>query len=183
MTNTAIVRCEVISVGMIFGTFKGAPVIAATSRAMPKMLKQSARFGVSFSVSKLSFRLKYSRISVPIGASTDSSSKPAASADKPSSLLEHNMPNESTPRTCACLMLMPGSSAPTKAHGTFIPTRALAAPQTIFKTCLPIFTLHTCKRSASGCFTASIISPITTLLKTAPAGCSSSTSSPAMVKA
>ena len=165
-----------------------SPVIAATSRAMPKMLKQSARFGVSFSVSKLSFKLKYSRISCPIGASAGSSSKPSASVAKPSSLLEHNMPNESTPRTLACLIEMPGSSAPTCAHGTLMPTRALAAPQTICNVCpipftWPICTLHNCNRSASGCFSAETISPITTWLNIALAGCSSSTSSPAIVKA
>ena len=41
------------------------------------------------------------------------------------------MPKDSTPRTLACLIEMPGNSAPTKAQGAIKPARALAAPQTI----------------------------------------------------
>ena len=92
------------------------------------------------------------------------------------------MPNDSTPRTFACLISKPGNTAPTKAQGAFKPTRALLAPQTICKdSAAPTFTFNTCKRSASGCLSALIISAITTLLKSAPTPAKSSTSKPAMV--
>ena len=94
------------------------------------------------------------------------------------------MPKDSTPRTLAALMLMPGNSAPTSAQGAKSPARALAAPQTICKgSAKPTSTLHTCKRSASGCFSADKILPITTFENTAPTGCKSSTSKPAIVSA
>ena len=160
MTDFLAVLTSVIT--LTSGQLSGAPVIAATSRAIPIMLKQSARFGVSLIVILVSFNSKYWRISVPTGASNGSSSKPALSAAKPSSFSEHSMPNDSKPRTLACLIAIPGKAAPTSAHGTLIPTRALAAPQTICKISAPILTLQTCKRSASGCFSAEIISAITT---------------------
>ena len=150
---------------------------------MPITLKQSVRFGVSLMVMLWSFKSKYSRISLPIGASNGSSNKPVLSAAKPSSFSEHSMPNDSTPRTLACLIAIPGNTAPTNAHGTLMPTRALVAPQTICNCSPPIFTLQTCKRSASGCFSAEMISAMTTRLKSAATGWQSSTSRPAIVKA
>ena len=102
----------------------------------------------------------------------------------PSSLEEHIMPNDSIPRTLACLIEKPGNSAPTKAHGAIKPTRALAAPHTICTgSAKPTSTVQTCKRSASGCLTAANIFATTTLLKGAATACISSTSSPVMVKA
>ena len=94
------------------------------------------------------------------------------------------MPKDSTPRTLACLIEIPGSSAPTIAQGANKPARALAAPHTICKgSAKPTSTLQTCKRSASGCFSAERILATTTLPNAAATGCISSTSNPAMVRA
>src|SRR5574340_160983 len=49
--------------------FMLAPVIAATSRAMPRMLRQSPRVGVGFVVSNWSSRSSNVRMSVPARAS------------------------------------------------------------------------------------------------------------------
>src|SRR6185312_13477307 len=138
----------------------------------------------------------------PTGASTGSSSRPEASASMPSSFAEHSMPDDSTPRSFAALIATPpgrspsapeamdgregppGSVAPTIASGTLMPTRALGAPQTICSgSPCPTSTLHTCSRSASGCFSAATISATTTPARSSPSGVSSSTSSPAMVSA
>ena len=67
----------------------------------------------------------------PTTASLSNSNSPVASALMPSSFDEHIMPKDSTPRTLACLIEMPGNSAPTKAQGAIKPGRALAAPHTI----------------------------------------------------
>ncbi len=87
------------------------------------------------------------------------------------------MPSLSTPRNLPILILkgLPsspgGNSAPTMAQGTLIPTRALGAPQTILsKLPCPTSTLQTRKRSASGCCTASLISPTTMPVKEGATG-------------
>src|SRR4029453_6042290 len=61
-------------------------------------------------------------------------------------------------------------------------TRAFGAPQTLLsKAPCPTSTWHTRRRSASGCWTASLISPTTILVNGGAAGRRSSTSSPPMV--
>ncbi len=169
------------------------PVSAATSRATPTMPEQSLRFGVSLSVNNLSFSSRYSRRFFPTGASLGSNHKPVLSSvegpwlssAKPSSLSEHNMPNDSTLRTLACLMMKsPGSTAPMRAHGTFTPTATFAAPHTMVRgRASPTFTWHTFRRSALGCLTTSSTSATTTLLNAGATGSSASTSRPAMVSA
>ncbi len=94
------------------------------------------------------------------------------------------MPKDSTPRTLATLISMPGSFAPGRAHGTLRPAAALGAPHTMVTgAASPTSTWHTRRRSASGCFSADRISATTTLLNGGAAGASASTSSPAMVTA
>src|SRR3954466_1236775 len=100
------------------------------------------------------------------------------------------MPWLSTPRSLPSLIAkgLPsspgGSSAPTSAVGTLMPTRALGAPHTMLSsTPCPTSTWQTRRRSALGCWTASLISPTTTLLKGGATGRRSSTSSPPMVRA
>src|SRR2546427_3451089 len=72
----------------------------------------------------------------PRGASSGSSIRPPWSSDSLSSRAEHSMPKLSTPRSLPILIRkgLPsspgGSSAPTVAQGTRMPTRALGAPQT-----------------------------------------------------
>ena len=127
-------------------------------------------------------------MSWPTGAPASSSKRPPWSSDSLSSRAEHNMPWLSTPRSLPTLMRngLPsspgGSSAPTRAHGTLMPTRALGAPHTILSSApCPTSTWHTRSRSASGCCTASLISPTTILVNGGATGRSSSTSRPAMV--
>src|ERR1039458_4161756 len=95
------------------------------------------------------------------------------------------MPNDSTFRTLACLMTKsPGSTAPTRAHGTFAPTATFAAPHTMVRgLASPTSTWHTFRRSALGCLTTSSTSATTTLLNAGATGSSASTSRPAMVSA
>src|SRR6185312_13224462 len=84
----------------------------------------------------------------------------------------------------ALIETSPGNCAPSMASGTLMPTRAFGAPQTICSgSPCPAFTLHTCSRSACGCFSAAMISATTTPARPSPSGVSSSTSSPAMVSA
>ncbi len=99
------------------------------------------------------------------------------------------MPKLCTPRSLPILILkgLPsapgGSSAPTVAQGMRMPTRALGAPQTMFSSSgPPTSTWQTRRRSASGCCTASLISPTTMPVNGGATGSSSSTSRPAMVK-
>ena len=123
---------------------------------------------------------------MPIGASAGRINSPSAASLRPNSLPEHNIPEDSTPRTLACLIEMPGSCAPTRAQGTFTPTRTLAAPQTICSNSPspePAFTTHTFRRSASGCFCIDNTSATTTLSKAGAAVSIASTSSPAIVRA
>ncbi len=77
------------------------PVIAPTSRAMPRIDRQSARFGVSFSVSSESSRSSAGAGRRRSAQSGSSSSSPDASSEMPSSAAEHSMPCDSTPRIAA----------------------------------------------------------------------------------
>ena len=122
-------------------------------------------------------------MSVPTGASAGSGSRPAWSSDSPNSRAEHSMPEDSTPRSLARLMRKsPGSTAPTSAHGTFMPAAALGAPQTICKASpWPASTRHTLSLSASGCLSADRISATTIPENDGATGSSSSTSRPDIV--
>ena len=98
------------------------------------------------------------------------------------------MPKLCTPRSLPTLILkgLPsspgGSSAPTIAHGMRMPTRAFGAPQTMINSsAAPTSTWQIRRRSASGCCTASLISPTTMPVKGGATGAISSTSRPAMV--
>src|SRR5690242_13838123 len=176
---------EVTGAGSCTGTSTRLPNSAATSCARPTRPRQSGRLGVSFSSMLASGSPRNSASGWPTGASAGSSIRPDASASTPSSLAEHSMPADSTPRSLAGLIFKPpGNSAPTIASGAFRPTRALGAPQTICSgSPCPAATLHTFRRSASGCFSAAMISPTTTPARPSPSTVSSSTSSPAMVSA
>ena len=174
--------------GVIAGTCSGAPVSAATSRATPSTLRQCAKFGVSLRVNSVSSNCMCARMFWPIGASDASSSKPSLASLTRNSLAEHNMPWLSTPRNWPNLIrngfpsAPGGNSAPTVAHGTRIPTRALGAPHTIpSSAAAPISTWQTRRRSALGCCATALISPTTTPLNGGATGSSASTSKPAMV--
>ncbi len=112
-----------------------------SSRATPSILKQSPRFGVKSSSIILSSSCKYSRIFCPGGASAGSSIKPSALSASPNSFSEHSIPNDSTPRNFAGLILKsPGNTAPTLASGIIRPGRTFVAPQTICNVSLPSVT-------------------------------------------
>ena len=151
------------------------------SLAKPSTLKQSARFGVRSTSMTQSSKSRYSRKSIPTGASVGSSIKPSVSGDRPNSCAAHNIPCEGTPRSLAFLILKPpGSTAPTKAVGAFIPARTFFAPHTICTgSSSPTSTWVTFNLSASGCFSTLITKPTTTLLKGGATGSMPSTSSPA----
>ena len=118
----------------------------------------------------------------PTTASAASSINPLLSDTRPSSLAEHIMPKDTTPRTLASLISNPGSSAPTSAHGAFMPTLTFAAPHTMDSGApSPTSTVSTFSLSASGCLSLLSTSPTTTLSNGGATGDSSSTSSPAMV--
>ena len=124
---------------------------------------------------------------MPTGASSGNSSKPSDLSDIPSSVEEHNIPNDSTPRSLPFLIFrsLPsgnGSTAPTNANGTFKPARTLLAPHTICSTSpCPLSTLQTLNLSASGCFSRSITCPTTMPLKAVATGSRASTSQPDIV--
>src|SRR5512139_1097616 len=133
---------------------------------------------------RVSSRLSQARKSFPTGASASSTIRPSAAPSRPSSLVEHNMPNDSTPRTLATLISMPGNLAPGRAQGTLSPAAALGAPHTMVTgAASPTSTWHTRRRSASGCFSADRILATTTWVNGGAAGVKASTSSPAMVRA
>lgn len=173
----------VTGTGSAAGAVSGVPVSAATSRATPRMDRQSARLGVSLSVNKVSSRSSAARISVPGRNAAGSSSRPAWSCDRPSSRAEHSMPEDCTPRILATPIFMPpGSSAPTRASGTVRPAAALGAPHTICSRAPePSSTWHTRSLSASGWGAMSTMRVTTTPVNGGAAGSVSSTSRPAMV--
>ncbi len=149
---------------------------------MPRRLKQSARFGVSLISMLASGRPRYSTRVWPTGASSGSSSRPEASLSRPSSLAEHSMPLDSTPRSLAGLIFSSPICAPTIASGATRPGRAFGAPHTICSSSpCPASTLHTCRRSASGWRTASTMRATTTWSRPSPSAVTSSTSRPMAV--
>ena len=117
------------------GGDSGAPVIAATSRAMPRIDRQSARLGVSLSVSSVSSSASASRRSRPgRQRSSGRTSRPrriVAECRAPS-------PSTACPATrrrapsASLIASPPGSVAPsTRAAAPSCPAAAFGAPHTI----------------------------------------------------
>ena len=185
---SAVSPISVIAVSSSGGRRKSAPNSArhncAISRARPRIEKQSARFGVKSISIMVSFRRKYSRISIPTGASSGKINSPACSSLSPSSRAEHNIPNDSTPRSLDFLIRKsPGNTAPMVANGTLTPTATLGAPQTICSgSPVPLSTVATRSLSASGCGFSANTFATTTLEKGGAAAIILSTSNPAMVR-
>ena len=153
------------------------------SRAIPRMLKQSPRFGVILMSITWSSRSRYSRILTPTGASSGNSKRPSILSSRSISEAPHSIPCDSTPRSLPFLILKsPGKTAPMVATGAFMPARTLGAPHTICNgSPEPIFTVVTRRRSASGCCSTVKTSPTTTPVKGFAAGANSSTSRPSIV--
>ena len=101
----------------------------------------------------------------------------------PSSEKLHNIPIEGSPRSFAFLILkLPGSTAPTTATATLMPSRQFGAPQTMSRSSpSPTFTLVTRNLSAFGCWPHSTTSPTNTPLNSPATGSTPSTSRPAML--
>ena len=130
----------VAATGVITGSVSVVLLNAATSRAIPRRLRQSPRLGVGLLSKIWSSSSSTSRTLAPMVVSSGNASSPEASSLSPSSFAEHNMPDDSTPRTLACLMVIPGNCAPTNATGTRIPARTLGAPHTIVSGATPMLT-------------------------------------------
>ena len=167
----------------ISGAITGNWLITPISRAIPRILKQSPRFGVMLISITLSSRFKYSRTFTPTGASFGNSKRPSILSSRSISEAPHSMPCDSTPRSLPFLILKsPGKTAPIVATGAFIPVRTFGAPHTICKgSPEPMFTVVTRKRSASGCCSTVRTSPTTTPVNGLAAGANSSTSRPSIV--
>jgi len=183
-TRTGRAPSNVTGTAAAAGSASGAPVTAATSRAMPAIDRQSARFGVIFSVISVSSSARASRSGVPGASDASSASRPEASSSMPSSRPEHSMPCDSTPRIAARRMTSPpGSVAPSRAQGASMPAAALGAPQTtVSAAASPTSTVHTRRRSAFGCGATASMRPTTTPANGGAAGRASSTSRPAIVR-
>src|SRR5207253_10817459 len=98
------------------------PVSAAISRARPKWLSRSPRFGV-ISTSRIVSAGKRSLIGAPTFASGDKIKRPDASEPSPSSIGLQSIPSVSTPRSLLFRISDPfGNFAPGNASGTLSPT-------------------------------------------------------------
>src|SRR6476469_1343071 len=124
----------------------------------------------------------------PTGASEGSSIRPLLSSEILSSLAEHIMPCDSTPRSSPTLITngLPsapgGSTAPAMAQIAFMPARTLGAPHTMLsRVPVPASTLHTFRRSAFGWRVTSSTSATTTFENGGATASTSSTSRPDMV--
>ena len=136
--------------GSIFNSATSRLLISPVSLASPVIPRQSLRLGVRSKSIIASLRFKTPLTSAPTSASAGSSIKPSWSSEMPSSRSEHNMPNDSTPRSFAFLILKSSSFAPTSAKGTLIPERALGAPHTTCNCSSPVETAQTLNLSAFG---------------------------------
>src|SRR5688572_30661244 len=184
-TRTRCVALLPARTGVDAGAMSSVCVIADTSRATPRIDRQSARLGVSLSVSSVSSSASASLSGVPGASDSSRTRRPDASSSSPSSFAEHNMPCDKTPRTDDSAIAVPfGSIAPGRASGAYMPTAAFGAPQTTLTgDPLPASTLHTRRRSAFGCASTLAMRATTTLSSAGPAGSRASTSSPAIVSA
>ena len=110
------------------------------------------------------------------------------SSEMPNSFSLHIMPKDFSPRILASLILnAPGSSAPTMATATWIPSRAFDAPQTICSGAPlesgPTSTWQSLSVSAFGWGTAWVMRPTTTPAGTGETRSTCSTSRPIPVNA
>ena len=190
MTVTACCSLEVTGDSVAAnGKLNGISFNTATSRAIPRTLKQSPRFGVIEISSTWLSSPRYSRTSIPTGASTGKINRPSTPSSMSISLPPHSIPCDSTPRSLPFLMAnglsSPGAGgnlAPINATGALIPTATFGAPHTICRVSpVPTSTVVTRNLSASGCWVTVNTSPTTTPLKSLATLVKSSSSRPAIV--
>ncbi len=112
------------------GQRRRAPVAAATSRASPRMLRASPRFGLT-SMSSTTSPARSARPR-PMAVSGGRMRMPSASPVSPSSSPLQSIPWLSTPAMRVTSMRRsPGSTEPGRATGTRWPTAMFVAPQTM----------------------------------------------------
>ena len=171
--------------GLISRGFRVPTPAAARSRATPRTPRQSPRLGVTPISITGSLSPRASGAGVPITASSGKSTMPSWSSERPISRSLNNMPLEVTPRIFDFLSVtsIPGIYIPSLAKIPFMPARALGAPQTTSNVPVPLFTAHTFRRSASGCFSAFSTWATTKSLKPSEGSSRLSSSRPAMVRA
>ena len=123
----------------------------ATSRAMPRILKQSPRFGVRSNSIATSSKPNASRNSDPGVRESASSMIPSCSSLTPNSLALQSIPSDLIPLNFVGFIFKPPeSSEPTLANAVLRPTRAFGAPQTTLYFSEPSNTVQTERRSAFG---------------------------------
>ena len=95
------------------------------------------------------------------------------------------MPALRTPRISPTFSVrpVPGMNVPGGANTPFMPVRAFGAPHTTWTVSLPVSMVHTRRRSAFGCCTASITRAMRNAARTLPWSSTSSSSRPMRVSA
>ncbi len=165
------------------GPATGTLLMTPISRATPEMPRQSPRFGVSSMSITTSSSCRCAASGSPTGARSSRLMMPSASSPSPSSAAEHSIPWDSTPRILLRRILRPsGRRAPTSATGARMPANTFGAPHTTESVSpLPASTLHTLRRSASGCAPTSSTWATTMSSPRRASGSALSTSRPAAV--
>ena len=116
------------------GSVSGAPVMAATSRAMPSERQAIGAIGRELEREQRVVERRAPRADRRRSAHRRVEQQQARRVVGRcrARLAEHSMPCDSTPRIVARLIARPpGSAAPTSAHGAVMPAAAFGAPQTI----------------------------------------------------
>ena len=177
-SSTGWISSIVAATAMTDEPFKSVPVNAEISRAIPRTLKQSPRFGVRSRSKIASGRFRNSMSADPTFASRGRDTMPSDSLPRPISTAEHSIPYEATPRIFALRSFRPlGSFTPGLANGAFIPCTTFGAPQTTsINSPLPSSTLHKLSLSASGCLETDTTSAITISAMPSPSNSMPSTS-------
>jgi len=164
---------------LISGHWRGFLRAAAISRATPQCDNTSGRLGVTSTSSTLSPNIRRVWTSCPTAVSAGRTRMPEWSSAMRSSLREHSIPDDSSPRSVAFSMTRPpGSVAPILARGTICPAATLGAPQTIWSVSCPSKTEQTESLSAFGCLETVSTRAVTTFCTGPPQGVMEATSNP-----
>ncbi len=168
------------------GSENGTPKYAARSRATPAIDSASGRLAsTSNSITVSATTPKASPTGAPRGRSAGRCRMPAWSSPRPSSLAEHSMPLDHSPRILRRAISMPsGITVSSVASGTRMPTSRLEAPQAICNASpSPASTSTSRIRSASGWARTSSTLPTTMPARLDPTVSIDSTDSPRLPQA
>ena len=138
--------------------------MAAASRATPRMLRQSARFGVR-SISRTGSDNDRAVFNgVPTVAAAFRRMMPPASVPRARSAALQSMASERWPRITPTSRVVPlGSRVPGSATGASMPALTLGAPHTTGTTPRPVSTRQTLSLSAAGCASTETTRPTMTV--------------------